>query len=119
MLKFQNLAVCAHVAWKVPPRRTQPKELSADEVCNVLALTAPKDARDLAKSKGELFDTKVSNSRGWQGKDVLKKWHKCMHSLLKLNPSGVFSQTTMASGIALFSENVLDGIITGASKDCI
>ena len=99
-------------------RRSQPNDVTPEEISNVLFQHAPNDCKKKAAQNGKLFEFTPQRQGGVVDRTNIQKGKVSIAELLKLNSSGIFNASTIQSGLELYNEE-MGGVMTSEEHTCM
>ena len=76
-------------------RRSQPEDVTCDEIANILAMRAPDVRKEKAMKCGVLMEFHPDKRNGFVDKVAMKPWAPVMLEMLRINRTGIFNATTL------------------------
>ena len=86
-------------------RRSQPEDVTCDEIANILAMRAPDVCKEKAMKCGVLMEFDPDKRNGFVDKASMELWAPVMLEMLRINRTGIFNATTLQNGLEMFDRN--------------
>ena len=99
-------------------RRSQPADLSAEQIAQVLKEHAPVEARKKAALSGILFAFSPAKKGGTLDRANIEKWRQVIKALLELCPSGIANASLIQTALEDFNESI-GGALTSEDHEVI